>query len=63
MSCARALAVLGLPARLADVQAAEVLFLIEEQGVINLLINKGFLAGLTAMRARLNIPFVHETNR
>ena len=41
---ARALAVLRLPARFADVQAAKVLFLIEKQGVIILLVGKRFAA-------------------
>jgi len=53
------LAVLALPAGLADVQPAEIVFLVEQQGVIHLLVEEGLFARLAMVRARLNVPFVH----
>jgi len=57
---ARAFAVLLLPAGFTNVQAVEILFLVEQERVISLLIDKAAPASAARMSARLNIPFVHQ---
>ena len=58
---ARALAVLLLPARRADIQPHEIALLVKEQRVIALLMIKSLAAALASMRARLDIPlWVYE---
>lgn len=56
---AGALAVLFAPAVFAYVEAMELLFLVEEQRVVGLLVFKGALAGLAGVGAGLDVPFVH----
>jgi hypothetical protein len=60
---AGAIAVLLLPARLADIKSEEGGFLIEEQRVVDLFIRKALAAALTGVGATLNIPVSHENQR
>src|SRR2546422_10148742 len=57
---ARALAVLLLPASLADVGAAECGFIVKQQRVINLFVLKVFAASFARVSAALNVPLGHE---
>ena len=57
---AAAIAVLLLPAGLADVEAMEIGAFIEEERVIGLFIGERFAAGGAGVGARLNIPLGHD---
>src|ERR1043165_9741677 len=55
-----ALAVLGLPALLANIRPAKLRFLLEQQRVIMLPVGKSSAAAITDVAARLYVPFRHE---
>jgi hypothetical protein len=56
----RALAVLGRPATVTDINPLVSVFIVEQQRVIGLFVHKRMFTGLTCVRPRLNIPIDHE---
>src|SRR5207245_1622346 len=56
---AGAVAVLRLPAWVANIESLEIVFLVKQQRVIGLLVGKGLAAGLAPGRAGLDVPLVH----